>query len=439
MEHNNINRRAFLKVLGGATVAATVVTACGKGERGKFNRRQARLSGKISGEMTYRTNCKNGDKISLLGYGCMRWSLRKKADGTEEVDQEEVNKLVDTAIERGINFFDTAPVYVQGWSETATGIALSRHPREKYFISTKMSNFSPAARSLEGSKAMYEKSFRDLQVDYIDYYFLHSVGNMDAWNDRFINNGVLDFLQKEKEKGKIRNIGWSFHGEVEFFDYMMSLYDSGEFKLDFAMIQHNYVDYRHASGRNVNSEYLNSELSKRNIPTIIMEPLRGGTLASLNEHLTAQMKQREPEMSIASWAFRFAGMSENIITVLSGMTYMEHLLDNIAAFSPLVPLSGEELDMLEHTARIMLHYPTVPCTYCQYCMPCPYGVDIPGIFDFYNRSINAGNVPSSAQDPNYRRARRRFLIGYDRGVAALRQAKHCISCDECVQHCPQSI
>jgi len=435
-QEKNINRRDFLKVLGGSALAVGALSACGNGMN---KRTMARLSGKIAGEMTYRTNRKNGDKISLLGYGCMRLPLRKNRDGSDEIDQDQVNKLVDTAIEHGVNFFDSSPVYVQGWSEKSTGIALSRHPRNSYFISTKLSNFDPAIHGFEKSKAMYHNSLRNLQVDYLDYYLLHAIGDSWSFENRYINNGILDFLKKEKAAGRIRNLGWSFHGTQEFFDYMLSLYDSGEFVWDFAMIQLNYVDYRHASGRNVNAEYLNGELRKRNIPALVMEPLLGGRLASLNDYLTAHLKQREPEASVASWAFRFAGQPDNVISVLSGMTYMEHLMDNLATFSPLVPLNDEELALLEETAQIMLKYPTVPCTACQYCMPCPYGIDIPSILTFYNRAVNEGNVPSSSQNANYRAARRAFLIGYDRSVEKLRQAQFCISCGKCNVHCPQSI
>jgi predicted aldo/keto reductase-like oxidoreductase len=436
---NNINRREFLKLLGGAAVVATGVSACGNRNRDGLNRKQNRLSGKITGEMTYRTNSKNGDKISLLGYGCMRWPLRKNSAGEEEIDQEEVNKLVDTAIQNGVNFFDTSPAYVQGWSEEATGIALSRHPRESYFVSTKLSNFDPRTQGFEDSKMIYERSFQRLRVDYIDYYLLHSIGSHEAFENRYVNNGILDFVKKEKEAGRIKNLGWSFHGSKEFFDYMINLYDSGEFKWDFVLIQHNYVDYRHASGKNVNSEYLNEELQKRNIPALIMEPLLGGRLATLNDHLTERLKQREPEASIASWAFRFAGMPENVISVLSGMTYMEHLLDNLATYSPLIPLTGEELDILEETAQLMLNYPTIPCTDCKYCMPCKYGIDITSVILFYNRMVNFGKIPKSSQDPNYHRLRRNFLIGYDRSVEKLRQAKHCINCGICNPLCPQFI
>ncbi len=432
-EDKNINRRDFLKVLGGSALAAGALNACGGGRE---NRRIARLSGRITGEMTMRTNQKNGDKISLLGYGCMRWPLLPNG---KDIDQDEVNRLVDTAIKHGVNFFDSSPVYVQGGSETATGIALSRYPRESYFISTKLSNFDPSIHGFENSKAMYHNSLRNLQVDYLDYYLLHSVGDSWSFENRYINNGILNFLKKEKAAGRIRNLGWSFHGTQEFFDYMLSLYDSGEFVWDFAMIQLNYVDYRHASGRNVNAEYLNGELLKRNIPALVMEPLLGGRLASLNDYLTANLKQREPEASVASWAFRFAGQPENIISVLSGMTYMEHLMDNLATFSPLHSLNDGELALLEETAQIMLKYPSVPCTACQYCMPCPYGIDIPNIFTFYNRAVNAGNVPTSSQDANYRAARRAFLVGYDRSVEKLRQAAHCINCEKCNVHCPQKI
>ena len=218
---------------------------------------------------------------------------------------------------------------------------------------------------------------------------------------------------------------------------MLSRHD--EFKWDFVQIQLNYVDYRHATEGNYNADYLYDELAKRNIPVVVMEPLLGGRLASLTKFLNSRLQERAPRKSIASWAFRFAGSFPKVLTVLSGMTYMEHLQDNIRTYSPLVECSAEELDLLENTAQIMLNYPSVPCTRCQYCMPCPYGIDIPTIFAHYNKCINEGNTPASTQDPDYRRARRAFLIGYDRAVPGLRQANHCIGCYQCAPHCPQSI
>ena len=142
---------------------------------------------------------------------------------------------------------------------------------------------------------------------------------------------------------------------------------------------------------------------------------------------------------MASWAFRFAGSAEGVLTVLSGMTYMEHLQDNVKTYSPLVPLTPDDYVFWEQTAQQLLRYRTVPCNECQYCMPCPYGLDIPGIFVHYNKCVNEGNTPSSSGDEDYRRARRAFLVGYDRSVPKLRQADHCIGCGQCKQHCPQGI
>ena len=179
-------------------------------------------------------------------------------------------------------------------------------------------------------------------------------------------------------------MGWSFHGSVEVFDYLLSL----DVKWDFVQIQMNYVDWRHASGRNVNAEYLYGELAKRGIPAVIMEPLLGGRLSKLNDHLVARLKQRRPENSVASWAFRFAGTYPNVLCVLSGMTYMEHLQDNLRTYSPLEPLNEEEKEFLEETAQLMLKFPTIPCNDCKYCMPCPYGLDIPAILVHYNKCVN---------------------------------------------------
>lgn len=373
----------------------------------------------------------------------MRWPTRKRADGNgDEIDQEAVNELIDYAIAHGVNYFDTSPAYVQGMSERATGIALKRHSREKFFLATKLSNFSPSTHSREESLAMYHRSFRELQVDYIDYLLLHGIGmgGMEALRSRYLDNGMLDFLLKEREAGRIRNLGFSYHGDIKVFDYLLSRHD--ELKWDFVQIQLNYVDWKHAkevNTRNTDAEYLYGELVKRGIPAVIMEPLLGGRLSKLNDHLMARLKQRRPQDSVASWAFRFAGTFPDVLTVLSGMTYMEHLQDNLRTFSPLDPCTEEEMALLEDTAQMMLTYPTVPCNDCKYCMPCPYGLDIPAILLHYNRCINEGNVPKSSQDENYREARRAFLIGYDRSVPKLRQASHCTGCNQCNPHCPQGI
>jgi len=435
IDKKNIDRRNFLKLLGGgAAVSTAAFYGCKPGNKTPTG--VASVLHVPTDKMTYRLNPKTGEKVSLLGYGCMRLPTKPSADGQKElIDQEEVNKSVDYALAHGVNYYDTSPMYVQGMSEHAIGIALSRHPRNKYFVATKMSNFDPKTKSKEASIEMYHNSFKELHVDYVDYYLLHALGADDDYKERYINNGILDFLLKEREAGRIRNLGWSFHGDQSFFDYMLSL----DIKWDFVQIQLNYVDWKHPQGMGVSAEYLYGELVKRNIPVVVMEPLLGGRLSKLNDHLVAQLKQIQPEVSVASWAFRFAGSLPEVLTVLSGMTYMEHLQDNIITYSSFKPLTDDDKAMLEETAEMILKYPTVPCTGCNYCMPCPYGLDIPGIFAHYNRCLNEGNVPKSSQDENYSKARNIFLVGYDRSVPGLRQANHCVGCSKCVEHCPQSI
>ncbi|MGN0212863.1 MAG: aldo/keto reductase [Muribaculaceae bacterium] len=446
-EPKNMHRREFLKRLGLGAAATLPAWAGCVDKNGAIAAGSCAQSEVPTDKMTYRINPKSGDKVSVLGYGCMRWPMAPAPDGEgENIDQEAVNELVDYALGHGINYFDTAPPYCRGLSEKATGIALKRHPRDSYFIATKMSNHRIAGKGLspkemyDASVEMYRNSLRDLQTDYIDYYLLHIVGTgegLPTLMERFFDCHLIEFLLKEREAGRIRNLGFSYHGDIRAFDYLLSRHD--EFHWDFVQIQLNYVDYRHASGFNFNAEYLYEELDKRAIPVVVMEPLLGGRLAALSDFLNARLKQRRPQDSVASWAFRFAATFPRVLTVLSGMTYMEHLQDNIRTYSPLVPCTAEELDLLESTAQSMLKFPSVPCTACQYCMPCPYGIDIPGVFAHYNKCINEGNVPASSQDENYRRARRAFLIGYDRSVPRLRRADHCIGCGQCKHHCPQNI
>ena len=409
---------------------------------GKFQALKSMSFTVPKGQMTLRENHNSGDKVSILGYGCMRWPTKKGKDGNEEMDQEQINRLIDTALEYGVNYFDTSPVYCQGQSERATGIALSRHPRESYYIATKMSNFSPDTQSKEASIAMYKNSLKELQTDYLDYMLLHAVGgSMEDYQKRFVDNGILDYLMEERKAGRIRNLGFSFHGQQSVFDAMMELHDTVHW--DFVQIQMNYLDWFHANEMNsfnVDASYLYDELTKRDIPVVIMEPLLGGRLSKVNGSVLRMLKAKEPDRTAASWAFRYCGSYPNVLTALSGMTYMEHLVDNLHSFCPLKPLTDEERSYLEDdVANEILKYPTIPCTACQYCMPCPYGLDIPGIFAHYNKCINEGLMPSSTQDPDYQKLRKAFLVGYDRSVPKLRQANHCIECCRCLEHCPQKI
>lgn len=434
MKTNDISRREFLRRvgLGAAAVTAASIPGCSPSTKDKGP--QGSETAEIpTDSMTTRHNPTTGDDVSLLGYGCMRWPTIE-GDPDDKLDQEEINRLVDKAIAHGVNYFDTSPAYCKGRSEEATGIALSRHPRDSYYIATKLSNFSPSTWSREAGEQMYRNSLKNLRTDHIDYMLLHAVGmgGLDNLRSRYIDNGMLDFLLAEREAGRIRNLGFSYHGDIEVFDHLLA--ENDRYRWDFVQIQLNYVDWHHA-----NAEYLYGELSKRGIPAVIMEPLLGGRLANVPDHIVARLKQREPQRSVASWAFRFAGTHPGVLTVLSGMTYMDHLEDNLRSFCPLQPLDDEEMQFLYDTADLMTKFPTIPCNDCKYCMPCPYGIDIPSILLHYNRCVNEGNVPAGLQDENYAQARRAFLVGYDRAVPGLRQASHCIGCGQCAPHCPQQI
>ncbi len=405
--------------------------------------------------MTTRTG-RHGETVSLLGYGAMRLPttdggsaagrVGKATPGASSapIDQDAVNAHIDYALAHGVNYFDTSPAYCMGRSERVLGIALKRHPRDRYFIATKLSNFAERQFSFEASKRLFEDSLKNLGTDYIDFYLLHSVGNggFATFSRRYVDNGIIPWLMEQKAKGRIRNIGWSFHGDKAAVDWLLARHDAGEYVWDFAQIQMNYVDWRHAKAvneRNLDAEYLYGELDRRGIPVGVMEPLLGGRLAKFNYAVSSKLKGMDPDASLASWAFRFCGTYPRVLTVLSGMTYMKHLEDNVATYSPLKPLTQKELDALEVAARLMLQNKTIPCNLCQYCMPCPYGIDIPGVFETWNTACTDDRLPDNPSSPKYASDRRRFLADYDRAIPDLRQAEHCIGCSRCVSHCPQRI
>ena len=441
--NKNLDRRSFLKLLGVGGAAAVAACAGKKNSDASVDNYKNQVE-PPTGQMTYRTNPNTGDQVSLLGYGMMRLPMK---EGTEEFDQELINYQIDYAIEHGVNYFDTSPVYCRGESERCTGIALkaqSRLPRDKYFVATKLSNFSPDSQTPEGAKKMYYESMKELQVDYIDYYLLHSIGgSMGEFYKRYVDNGIMDFLVEERKAGRIRNLGFSFHGRQEVFDEVLTLQD--KYHWDFVQIELNWLDWNYANeinDGNVDASYLYAELHRLGIPAVIMEPLLGGRLAKVPQYVVNELKQMNPEKSIASWAFRYAGTPEGVLTVLSGMTFTEHLKDNLLSYCPLVPLTKEEQEKLDtKIAHQMMEEETIPCNACQYCMPCPYGIDIPTIFTHYNKMKIEGRLPLDAGDPQYRENRRRYLISLDREVERERQPDHCIKCGRCIheKHCPQQI
>lgn len=440
-----MNRREFIKHTTAAVAGTSLLlSACNQ-------KTESSPTASAKGEMSKRINPNTGDEVSLLGYGMMRLPGKEVAEGAPyELDQAVINELVDYALEHGVNYFDTAPVYCRGLSEQATGTALARHPRNKYFVATKLSNFSPDTWSREESMAMFERSLKYLQTDYVDYLLLHSVGgtaagknSIQTFEGRYIDNGILDWLVEQKAKGRIRNLGFSYHGDVNIFDMLLRWHDEGKYHWDFVQIQLNFLDWNHAkvqSAGNTNASYLYAELEKRGIPSIVMEPLLGGRLAKQPAHILREMKQKDIHATPAEWAFRYAGTPKGILTVLSGMTYMEHLKENCATYSPLRPITPEEDSMLMQLADAICNLKAIPCTACNYCMPCPYGIDIPAVFGYYNACLTEGLLPEGDKhDTAYRKARKKWLVGYDKKVERMRQADHCIGCKHCLSHCPQRI
>ena len=432
---SDMNRRQFLHKLGlGAAVMAIDPLRVFAGETSKP---QTAAGGDVQNQMTYRVTHGSGDKVSLLGFGMMRLPD----------DQDEVNRLVDYAIAHGVNYFDTAPMYKGGNSETMTGLALSRHPREKYFVATKMSNQRENLWSMDEARKMYEKSFRDLQVDYIDYYLLHSVGGggLDTLKGRFLDNGLLEFLLREREAGRIRHLGFSYHGDVSVFDYLLDHQD--EYHWDFVQIQMNYLDWRHASlsksgwKQDADAEYLYDKLEKTGVQTVVMEPLRGGALARMDDELTQRLTALRPDDTPATWAFRWVGSHPNILTTLSGMNQMSHLEENVLTFSPLEPCTDAENKLLEEIADVMAGFPVIPCTACEYCMPCPYGVDIPGNFAYYNEAVAQQILPlPDKQAADYMARKEQFAQGLRKALPdASAWATQCVDCETCLKKCPQQI
>ena len=410
-------------------------------------------SGTTPGPMTVRMGV-HGERVSLLGYGAMRYPTvdgshanTNRGGSNAPIDLEAVQRQIDYAIAHGVNYFDTSPVYCRGESEKVLGDCLAKHPRDRWLVATKLSNFNAKFHSFEGSRGMYEESFRLLRTDHIDFYLLHAIGGktkdmtpMELFNARFIDNGMLDFLLKEREAGRIRNLGFSFHGSEAVFRHALAMHDRVHW--DFVQIQLNYLDWRNAqevNPRNVNAETLYALLAERGIPAVVMEPLLGGRLAKPHPALERRMKAFDPSATPAKWAFRFAGSPSGVLTVLSGMTLQTHLEENVSTYSPVKPLSTEETMALARVADEMLHDRTIPCTGCEYCMPCPYGVDIPTLFSFWNDALALDGLPDDPRDPDYSARRAKFLEDYRNLLDPLRRAERCIGCGRCVPHCPQQI
>lgn len=349
------------------------------------------------------------EDLSLLGVGTMRLPL--KEDGT--VDEIQVERMVAYAMENGVNYFDTAYPYHDGESERIIGRILSKYPRESYFLADKF----PGHQIFDDytPERFFEEQLERCQVEYFDFYLLHNVYEKSINTYKDSNWKIVDYFLEQKKNGRIKHLGFSSHGSKEI---MKEIIDYCQGELEFCLIQLNYLDWTLQGAR---EKY--EMLTEMGIPVWVMEPVRGGKLARLSDEQEAFLKKLRPEESTPAWAFRFLQDLPNVHMVLSGMSAMEHMKDNVKTFEEYKPLSEEERQFLFDVAEGMKT--SVPCTSCQYCVAgCPKGLDIPMLISVYNELKFVPTVNASMR------------------IEAMEEDKKptaCIACGKCSHMCPQGI
>ncbi|MBM6917480.1 aldo/keto reductase [Intestinimonas butyriciproducens] len=328
-----------------------------------------------------------------------------------DIDKEKAQEMIDYAYSHGINYFDTAYPYHEGKSELFVGEAMKKYPRESFHLASKMPVW--LVEKPEDTLKYFEEQLNKCQVEYFDYYLCHAL-NHDRL-EIIKKNHIFETLQKEKEAGRIKHLGFSFHGTIEMLEEIVNAYD-----WDFAQIQLNYYDW---DMQNAKRQY--EILEEHGLPVVVMEPVRGGALHTLCPEGIEMLKKADPNATPASWALRFAASLPNVLVVLSGMTTMEHMQDNVATVDDFKPLTESERELLFKVADVYKQSKTVPCTGCRYCMDCPAGVDIPAVFKIYNQYCVTEN-------------KAQFLADYE-ALGDSKQAHHCVACRQCCSQCPQSI
>lgn len=364
--------------------------------------------------MLTRRNNKNGDELSILGFGCMRFPMK----GTS-IDEARSISMIRDSIDKGMNYFDTAYFYHGGKSENLLGEALTGGYREKVKIATKLPPFMVS--KLDGAKKIFNTQCTKLKTNYIDYYLLHMLSDKASF-DRMVTIGVMEWLEQLKKEGAIRNIGFSFHGGKEDFEQIVTAYP-----WDFCQIQYNYLDENNQATKS--GLQLAGSLG---IPVIIMEPLRGGKLVNnLPEQVVKEFKSFDEKRTPAEWALRWIWNHPEVTVILSGMSDEEQLAENMrmALTAEANSLTEAELQVFDRVKAIMLEKTKVPCTACGYCMPCPAGVNIPGCFSAYNDKYLLGD--------------KRNKLKYMQTLGTLAKqpayASLCKDCGKCEHHCPQHI
>lgn len=352
-------------------------------------------------------------KLPKLGFGLMRLP-----QNGEEIDLPHVCRMIDAYMNAGMNYFDTAYVYHGGKSETTAREALvKRYPRDSFFLATKLPAWE--MKSFEDRDRIFGEQLERAGVEYFDFYLLHSLE--DGWNyDTYVKYDCFEWGKKKRDEGKIKHFGFSFHGTPELLDEVLAAHP----EIEFVQIQLNYTDW---NNQVVQSGRLYEVLRKYNMPMIIMEPVKGGFLAKLPDEAEKLMKEVRPEKSIASWAMRFAGSLEGVVTILSGMSNEEQMKDNLDTFASFEPLSDEEKDVIEKTVKILQNMPLVGCTSCRYCTDgCPQKINIPDIF----RALNTiRTYPNDWRSKNF----------YNGATSNGGKAKDCIGCGQCEGVCPQHL
>ena len=346
-------------------------------------------------------------KVSRLGFGCMRFPV------TEEgaIDEQRALAMLDTAYKAGVNYFDTAYFYHNRTSEEFVGRALKAYPRDSFYLATKLP--MSMINSFEEAKEIYEGQFKTMQVEYFDFYLLHCLHTKN-WK-KVLDFGLIDFLIEEQKKGRIRRLGFSFHDNYDVFEEILNYRE-----WDFCQLQLNYMD------TDVQAGLKGYELAKsRNVPVIVMEPVKGGSLAMIGGEITEPFTQMHPDWSVASWAMRWVKELDNCKVILSGMSSEEQVADNLATFCDPKPLTEEEMQTIKEVRSRIEACTFVGCTNCKYCMPCPFGVDIPQNFAMMNEFAKYGNV-----------GHRKFQWN---NMEEGERADKCKSCGKCETACPQGI
>ena len=350
---------------------------------------------------------KLGIKTKLLGFGCMRFPT---ING--EIDEAKAEEMIDTAYKAGVNYFDTAYVYHNGKSESFVGKVLAKYPRDTYYIATKLPVWN--LKEKEDVKKVIDEQFARLDKDVIDFYLLHSM-QKKAW-DKAVEFEALKVIEEYRKAGKIKYVGFSFHDSYEVFEEIINSYD-----WDFCQIQYNYVDTEIQAG--LKGYKLTEE---KGIPLVIMEPIKGGSLASLPKEVSEPFRKIHPEWSDASWALRFVASHENVKVILSGMSTLEQVKDNLATFENLEDLTNCELETINNVAQTLKARTKNGCTGCRYCMPCPAGVDIPNNFSAWNLYYKYESENAASWAVRQVKA----TEGY---------ATKCVRCGKCEAVCPQHL